>query len=1249
MAVEQEAINRTDSCVGFNNRGRFEFSRYSEVRAKIVSDRARRLLNSRSWRLTAGARRFNSLVKRVHRISILLASRTTQSSGSRDDRMTAATIDLVEQSGLFDEEYYREQLEERALKTSDALTHFLTTGWKLGLNPNPFFDCDFYIARALRANTQVVINPLVHYIQEGASKKIATSKFFDTGYYLARYPDVAKCRLNPLNHFMQYGIFEDRLPIMLSAIETAPKQNEKPIIFDTAPKNREKPVIFDAASIVDSGKHDIRVFDLILCLHSASRTGAPMLGLSILEQCQSIGLNVLVILLSQGELLPQLLNLTEVIDLSYVSNLEDHLKSRIDSLIAHGRISSAAPVLLNSAENRALCQVFQGMAFRVTTLVHEFMDSYSEAEQRYLLENSDTIVFSSQATYDSCRLLPEYLGQRQIKVLSQGLTDERFLSLDRERGRQLLWEQLSVSPNDFVVLACGTAEPRKGIDLFVQTAIALLSRASEQSDLHFIWVGGPTPQSADFYNLAKLDVVKAGLDNRIHFVEHQADLAPYFAGADLFFLSSRQDPLPCVLHLAMAAGLATVAFECSGGAAEILSQGSGKTVPYASVDQAADAIERYQTDASLRHQAGARAKEIVASQFKMSDYLDELLKLAAIATPAIHSTEDVRAHYKEYWKKYDEAYGSVLQSYRPTDTDAMLSFEMDFAKLEDGMHVLDAGCGVCGPAVYFAKQKKLKIKGITLSEDQKRIADSVIEKEQLNADIEVKIADFNYLSDTFQANTFDRVMFMESFCHSPNPYDVLVGVRKVLKPNGLLYIKDYVMHDARYDPELHQEQQKYVRLSFDAYKYQLMYFEQLKYLLELAGFTIVECLINPHQDKQDCGPMLDFERIAGIDWRQGMREGLHVGDGIMILAVPTGARPNLVLHSGRSKNRLAALANLTRINQWWNFKLPLPIGVACAYALCNGISADIFQGQVALLLVCGTTAALFASIINDLSDLEADKLAGKTKVIGGFSPHRRAVAMWLSAISVCLTGYGLRSNPLAALTYFAIAFVFVAYSINPLRLKNRGYWGVSCIALGEHLLPTCLALVLLAPFARHELYQWLAFSGLWSLAFGMRGIIWHQLSDQNADRAAGFKTAATTYGAARLNAIANLIVFPCEVIGLLGMLTLLGKGGFALALLALFLHLILEFLHVKYMQANVIIAKPKPNPKQNARFVLFEYYQLFFPLTMLLALTWRDLHYGLLLALYLLLFAEPLSRLVKIIASLVRWRLIPALSGSNYK
>lgn len=332
-----------------------------------------------------------------------------------------------------------------------------------------------------------------------------------------------------------------------------------------------------------------------------------------------------------------------------------------------------------------------------------------------------------------------------------------------------------------------------------------------------------------------------------------------------------------------------------------------------------------------------------------------------------------------------------------------------------------------------------------------------------------------------------------------------------------------------------------------------------------------------------------------------------------------------------------ALVNLTRINQWWDFKLPLPIAIAFAYAACNQVPADHFFPAAGTLLLSGVAAAFFASIINDLTDLEEDRKAGKNKAIANFSPTIRIIILLGSIASLIITAYSLHQNILALCIFLAIALTFTLYSVKPIRLKSRGMCGAFSIALGEHLLPACLALALLTPLTNHsQLEQWLAATVIWSTAFGLRGIIWHQLNDLSADKANHCNTAALALGPDRLVSLANKAIFPCELVGLAAIL-MLSKSWIVFFLL--FLHWVVEFLHYKYMGANLIVVRPQ----ENARFILFEYYQLFFPIAMLAVLVQQDSKYYFCLLAFLLLFLNPVLRLTKTVLHLTRWRLIPAL------
>jgi hypothetical protein len=57
------------------------------------------------------------------------------------------------------------------------------------------------------------INPLQHYEIAGWKEGRDPSASFDTLGYLANNPDVAAAHYNPLDHFLQHGIYEGRAAV----------------------------------------------------------------------------------------------------------------------------------------------------------------------------------------------------------------------------------------------------------------------------------------------------------------------------------------------------------------------------------------------------------------------------------------------------------------------------------------------------------------------------------------------------------------------------------------------------------------------------------------------------------------------------------------------------------------------------------------------------------------------------------------------------------------------------------------------------------------------------------------------------------------------------------------------------------------------------------------------------------------------------------------------------------------------------
>lgn len=117
-------------------------------------ERTQRLKKSVSWKLTAPVRAI---------------ARSFQNKGEpSSSRMSES--ELIANSGLFDERWYREHYPEVANNSLSAIEHYLELGAEQGYNPSPEFDTRWYI-NTYPDVAQSAINPLIHYIMHGKAEQ----------------------------------------------------------------------------------------------------------------------------------------------------------------------------------------------------------------------------------------------------------------------------------------------------------------------------------------------------------------------------------------------------------------------------------------------------------------------------------------------------------------------------------------------------------------------------------------------------------------------------------------------------------------------------------------------------------------------------------------------------------------------------------------------------------------------------------------------------------------------------------------------------------------------------------------------------------------------------------------------------------------------------------------------------------------------------------------------------------------------
>jgi SAM-dependent methyltransferase len=108
--------------------------------------------------------------------------------------------------------------------------------------------------------------------------------------------------------------------------------------------------------------------------------------------------------------------------------------------------------------------------------------------------------------------------------------------------------------------------------------------------------------------------------------------------------------------------------------------------------------------------------------------------------------------------------------------------------LRPGLHLLDVGSGIGGPARYFAAEHGCTVTGIDLTEEFVRVATSLTERTKLDG--LAKFRQASALQVPFAPKTFDRAYMIHVGMNIADKSGIFREVRRVLKPAGLFTIFD---------------------------------------------------------------------------------------------------------------------------------------------------------------------------------------------------------------------------------------------------------------------------------------------------------------------------------------------------------------------------------------------------------------------------------------------------------------------------
>jgi glycosyltransferase involved in cell wall biosynthesis len=357
---------------------------------------------------------------------------------------------------------------------------------------------------------------------------------------------------------------------------------------------------------------------LLLVGHDAFPAGAQLLLLHLARRLRAaFGARLEVLLLGDGTLRAD-----------YAAVAPTRLASTPEALreavaAAAGRGFRAA--LVNSSAAAWSIPALHEAGIASTLLVHELPRLIAEKQLHpgpgaTLARH---VVFPAAAVRDGFAAICALPADR-VLLAPQGIYRPIAFSARRRAAHRA---RLGVAERAGLVLGAGYGDLRKGFDLFLQ-AWRAASRRDRQ--VVFCWIGALDPAMQGY--LAP-EIEAAIATGRFLLPGHQDDVADWFCAADLFALTSREDPFPSTVLEALSAGLPVVAFEGAGGIPALLrGHACGRAVPMADATAMARALL-----AQFHHGATDRARlaGLARRHFDFAAYAEAMLHLAQPELPRI--------------------------------------------------------------------------------------------------------------------------------------------------------------------------------------------------------------------------------------------------------------------------------------------------------------------------------------------------------------------------------------------------------------------------------------------------------------------------------------------------------------------------------------------------------------------------------------------------------------------------------------
>jgi glycosyltransferase involved in cell wall biosynthesis len=219
----------------------------------------------------------------------------------------------------------------------------------------------------------------------------------------------------------------------------------------------------------------------------------------------------------------------------------------------------------------------------------------------------------------------------KLKFIANGVDTEVFHPQARST---YLHSLIGADPAAPLVGFVGRLSPEKGPEIFLQAASMIHKMHKLPKSCHFVLIG-----EGSMRDRLKHEIADLGMENHVHLVGLQHEMAKTYASLDLVVSTSFSEAMPLAMLEAMASGLPVVATNV-GGIPDIVAEGcTGLLCSVGDLNGLAWNIANLMSDEPLRAAMGKAARKRAIEKFELNTCIDQTSELLMSLTQGGYRSE----------------------------------------------------------------------------------------------------------------------------------------------------------------------------------------------------------------------------------------------------------------------------------------------------------------------------------------------------------------------------------------------------------------------------------------------------------------------------------------------------------------------------------------------------------------------------------------------------------------------------------